>query len=444
MQQASNFYTRIRKLIFANKTGLIGLFSFATVILFAKLASSSDFSKIAWITVLLGLAAAWRNSKLNLCYNNADNKFTFIFLTYAALAFISCIMNPEYFDEYKRICLWAACLISGYILACLIPNHRYAFLRGTIAVIFLGAAILLPLYYMLGEEQELFRAYRLELLTGHPSRLALYCTVSIFYTLYEWQQRSGPTRKILFAITVGLLCIMYFTNARAVILFALISILIYGLMLNRKQAVRIIALSVIGTIIISGLVFFNRNNAPSKRFLSAISDIRSDATFQSRLPIWEVGIWAFQQSPWFGNGIFSYKGAHKEYQQRYRHVWNKLYPGYEKNVDSAHNIILGRLVDTGILGTIAFLTLYIMALRRALLAPAQDRWIAAFLIFYLLIGLVDDPLKRINDSFIFFLIGITIGRSIEKSDDSLKTQAVHTPRKRSISLHEQAHPLSPT
>ena len=93
----------------------------------------------------------------------------------------------------------------------------------------------------------------------------------------------------------------------------------------------------------------------------------------------------------------------------FRDVFAKLLEKYKFVEESnwhAHNIILGKLVDTGIAGTICFFIFYGLGFYYSLrAAKPESRWPAAFFAFYFLVGMMDDSLARLNDSFVIMLIG---------------------------------------
>jgi len=410
----AKFLTHIRRIAFADNSGLLGLFSFSTLILFAHITTSSKLSKIAWITALLGFFSIWKKSStIADLLHRTDFKIIIPYCIYTLAAIISCIINSCDLDSYLQICLWTACLASGYALAYLIPEHNYDFVLGAIIAILFSVTILLPIYYALGIESKLYSGYRLELLTGAPGRLALYSSLILFYAFYKIDRDNFATFFTWSMCIVMFSIIVYSTNARSIIIILPISIAAYGIMRYGRITLRALFYTTLCITIFTSLVILNKNSTSSQRLVSVITDIRNDPTFRSRLPIWEAGVWGFKQAPWFGNGIDSYQSIHASYQLEHAENLAIRHPNYEKSIASAHNIILGRLVDTGLFGTTAFLIFYVFALRQAIHAPARDRWIAAFLIFYLLIGLFGDNLRGYNTSFVYFLIGIVACRPVK-------------------------------
>lgn len=413
----SNFISIVRKLVFANNPGLLGLFSFSTLILFAHITTSSQLTKIAWITALLGFLSIWKNSTIVDLLRRTDLKIIMSYATYAIIAVTSCIINSSSLNAYLQICLWTACLISGYTLAYLVPEHHYAFIRGALIALLFSIAILLPTYHALGIESKLYSSYRLTLLTGAPGRLALYSSLILFYAIYKINRNDYMHFAIWSTCIVVFSAITYLTNARSCIILLPVSLIIYGIMKYERITLRVFLYTIFCITIFTGLITLNKDSVSSQRLVSVITDTRNDPTFRSRLPIWEAGIWAFKQAPWFGSGIDSYQVVHASYQQEHAEELPIRYPNYEKHIASAHNIVLGRLVDTGLFGTTAFLIFYAFALRQATRAPTKDRWVAAFLLFFLLIGVFGDNLRGYNTSSVFyFLIGITAGRPTNNSN----------------------------
>lgn len=390
---------------------LLSLLWVSVVVLFTSLPCHSDLSFMAITVASLATFAAWKSNVSLKGELKGDGQAIFIaFLSYVFVVIVTSFLNPLTILNSSRVIIWASCLWAGYIVARLFPKHGFVFVRGLVAALVISFVVLLPLGYLQGDASEYYTAYRLELLTGHPSRLALFCVLGFFYCLYEGVQRRAGQNWPWIVCSVVLITIIVLTNTRALMLFFPVTVLLYAFIALRRRAWLIACVVLIGIVIAAGVVVANKESPSSKRLISLIKDLPNDPTFQTRLPIWEAGWWAFTQSPIVGNGLKSYRSMHKTYEKAHSVEWELKYPKYEKSVKHSHNIVLGRLVETGVLGTIAFFTMYCFALLRLLRGPKKDHWVTSFLVFYLLIGLVDDPLYRVNDSFLLFLFGTVAGR----------------------------------
>ena len=138
---------------------------------------------------------------------------------------------------------------------------------------------------------------------------------------------------------------LFFTDKRGPILFTIISLLIvfYINMEGISKAFSRIYLTVIGIVSVI-VMYFN--------FLS-ITSIFTDTATSGRVTLYRKAIELFLKKPWTGNGWLSYQ-----------YISGMVSRG---NVMMTHSVYLQLLCETGIIGTVVFLTGFFMMLKVTLL-----------------------------------------------------------------------------
>jgi O-antigen ligase len=178
---------------------------------------------------------------------------------------------------------------------------------------------------------------------------------------------------------------------------------------NKKNFLPALAITALIVILAGTTVYIKKDSFHAKRIISAITETTKDPTFRARLPIWDAGWAAFRNAPLLGQGVKSFLTFYDEYRPDHKKQWYEKYGTYgQKRTKQVHNLILGRLAETGIFGAVLFFLFYSLSTWTICTGPQTYRWVGAFLIFYFLIGAFDDMLYRVDDSFIFLLIGLAL------------------------------------
>jgi O-antigen ligase len=343
------------------------------------------------------------------------------FIVYTAAITISSTLHTETLRDWPRLLLWISCVIAGVVYSKISrpvsDKFAYALLAG-IAFSILAAVIMT----LIDIDRSFWQGDRLKLLSIHPSRLALYTSTVFLFAAYKILTTEKKLHKIIFfAIAVASLGLTIETNTRTLILFIPIATFFYIFLIPQKKTFFIFILSIL--ILFFGVILATKEQQDTKRLLSAVLNISQDRTFITRVPIWLAGWEAFADAPVLGNGMHSYKKLHAAYIENNKAWLNENYPSHELSVKQAHNIILGRMVESGALGSIGFVVFYISAIICALKLPHSDKWIFVLLIYYMLIGSFDDPLYRKNDTFVLFFAGWALGHRFRpRSLNTLKQQ----------------------
>lgn len=294
-------------------------------------------------------------------------------------------------------------------------NFPFAFLLG----IFLS----LLAYIILGFPSNMRYDGRLTLLFFHPSVLANVCSLFIinFYSQYIY---TDTNRKIISIIGCSAyLLIVFLCYSRATYLALLVSLGFLTLLIFRKYIFYIFITSTICIVILFSLLSSHQQG----RIISAIQNPAGDATFISRQPIWDAAISGFEQSPWIGNGLRSFRVYHSYFIKKNNKDLLEKYPVVENNIANPHNLYLGILFAYGIIGGL----LFILSLAPALYISLSSKHylFPSIVIFYLIYGLFEYQLHRKDGIFLlFFPLGIVYGRYfIEKLQRRPPAQPQNSP-----------------
>lgn len=390
---------------------LPGVFWLVVLLLHASLPLHSDISVFVVLTTFLALLLAWKGKQqpripITGCARTAIVGVVFMF---AATGFTTAL-HPETAAAASKTVLWIGCILSGIILSRALPGHRYAFL-GALAIALLASALFgCAVENLRPESVGLWHDGRLKLFAIHPSRLAQYCAAAMFWSLNSCLTVQNVSSRVVYGLFLTALSVMFFlTNTRAMIVAFPVALICLAPVLATSFRKGLIM--ILGGLVLAGgicLVLFPEAGG-GYRLRSALSAPFQDPTFRSRLPIWEAGWNAFIEAPLLGHGVKTFRERHKSYRLAHESEWRVRFPGYETSIKHAHNIFLGRLVETGIVGCLGFVLFFAGVIGCAFTGPPKECWIAGLFIFFLVAGMMDDPLFRVNDIFIFFAAGSVLG-----------------------------------
>jgi len=204
---------------------------------------------------------------------------------------------------------------------------------------------------------------RVDATFGNATYLAIYLVFHIFVALIAVSRStkwSGWLGYGAVAILEGI--ILYHTATRGAILGLLGGLLVAGILIalfdKRERTVRIIAASAVGFVIIVVLGFFAIKDTQFvtqspvlQRFAGMSWD---DTRTQARAFVWPMAIKGFTERPLLGWG-----------QENFNYVFNANYDPrmyrHELWFDRTHNTFLDWLIAGGLLGLLAYLSLFVSA-----------------------------------------------------------------------------------
>jgi len=199
---------------------------------------------------------------------------------------------------------------------------------------------------------------------GNPAYVAPYLMFIIFYALYLWlDKKTGINLRSFWYLFLILFFVLFFvlsqTRGAFLGLVAGIFAFFIYLILSNKKLRKIGILSLIMLIILGGIVYLYRNsnfiqNLPGSRFLQIDFQER---TAQTRLWTWGSALNGFKERPILGWGPENFPAVFDKYFDTRHYIANQ---GSETWFDRAHSVIFDYLAETGILGLLSYLGIYIV------------------------------------------------------------------------------------
>lgn len=204
---------------------------------------------------------------------------------------------------------------------------------------------------------------RLDATIGNSAYFAIYCLMFVFILALLWVQRTSHKWSWFYPTLIALnLIALFYSGTRGTMIGALVGgFVTLGLIaLHEKgKAKKTLIISLVAMVIaVSSIFIFKETkfiqSSPTLSRLASISV--NDLTGMSRLNIWKISYEAFLERPILGYGQdnFSHIFARKFIPEK---MWN-LEPWY----DRSHNVFFDWLVAAGILGLLAYLSLYVVTL----------------------------------------------------------------------------------
>lgn len=228
----------------------------------------------------------------------------------------------------------------------------------------IGASVIVCLYSVLqlaGKININQGSERVDATFGNATYLAIYLVFNIFLSLYfvlqsdreKWQKWLYGTAGVFQTV------ILYFTATRGAILGLIGGLGLAGLIFVFKEKENLflkrVSYSILATLAVVVIVFFSIKNTDfvkNSRVLSRFSTLSfSEIKTQGRYFVWPMAIKGIEERPILGWG-----------QENFNFVFNKNYDprmyAQEQWFDRTHNVFLDWLIATGIVGFLAYSSMY--------------------------------------------------------------------------------------
>jgi len=221
---------------------------------------------------------------------------------------------------------------------------------------------------------------RLSATIGNASFLAGYLLMHTFIAVWLLLQIPQRFARVLFAVDfLFLWFIIFYTGTRGALLAGafvyFILLLSFVILQKHSRTLRIGTGAVAALIVLSALFIYQQRdqiwvakNPPLSRLISI--SFKNDITTQSRVYTWQSSLRALRDRPLLGYGYENYNVAFNKYfdARIYRDAGSQIW------FDRAHNIIFDIAVTSGVLGLLAYLSLYFVSFRTCyLLLRTKDR-----------------------------------------------------------------------
>lgn len=324
------------------------------------------------VIVEIGFAAWLLLALRDAAYRPRKSWVLWAFLAFVAIIGVADIfgVNPwkSFWSNFERmegyvttLHLFAYFLVASSVLAT--EKLWQRFLQWSV-----GSSALVSLYGILqiaGKATINQGGVRVDATFGNATYLAIYLIFNIFFAVILAARESATVlqRYVWGAIAALNTYVLYHTATRGSILGliggALLTALIIALFDKAERRRRIVAASVVGAVVVLVLGFvaikdskFVANSLVLQRF-AGIS--WNETKTQARSYIWPMAIEGWKERPILGWG-----------QENFNYIFNanynpKMY-NQEQWFDHTHNIVLDWLVAGGILGVLAYLSLFVTAL----------------------------------------------------------------------------------
>ncbi|MCC8194710.1 MAG: O-antigen ligase family protein [Deltaproteobacteria bacterium] len=395
---------------------LDALFFLCVCAFFFFLPLRTDATATILTMTVLAISAVRRRGAWRVFLDNRVRLPLLAFAVFICVAFIASALNPATLSKFPRVLLWGCCVFSGVALSLCVPHHGGGYFWALFLALAASFAIAAVFYGY--DNPAIWHDGRLKLFAMHPSRLGLYASACLFFLLYRAIAASGRERGTALVGALLAFYILFSTNTRGNLLMLPLGLLCLGVSLPGRYVKHLVLAVLLCAVLGGGILWVKSESFVGQRLISAVTNPLEDATFKTRLPIWHVAWESFKTAPAIGHGYQSYLEEHAAYTREHGAMMRERFGGYEAKVKQAHNIILGRLVETGIVGTAAFFLFYCVAIAAAWRGPRSNRWLLAPLVFYLAMSMFDDGLYRINDAFILFVAGTALGGLLQTPEAS--------------------------
>ncbi|HEU5114473.1 MAG TPA: O-antigen ligase family protein [Candidatus Paceibacterota bacterium] len=198
---------------------------------------------------------------------------------------------------------------------------------------------------------------------GNATYLAIFMVFNIFFALILINRDKEVWKKVVYGVIAFYdFIILYHTATRGSILGLLGGLLLSAMLIalfdKKERKLRIVFGSIAGAVVLLVLGFIGVKNASFVQHSPVLSRFASiswaDTQTQARAYIWPMAIEGFKERPILGWG-----------QENFNYIFNKDYDprmfSQEQWFDHAHNTVLDWLVTGGILGLLAYLSLFVAA-----------------------------------------------------------------------------------
>ncbi len=295
------------------------------------------------------------------------------YLLYAVLALVVITGIATFFGENPYRSFWSNYERMGGYVSLLHLGAYFVVLTSLLkkkaewfwfANISLGVNWLI-VFYSLGQlagKTEIHQGgVRLDATLGNATYLAVYVLFGIFISLYLLSQAKNIWLKIFYGLTTLVnLFLLYNTATRGTILGLIAGLFVFaGLVVLRGEkrqkkwagGIVLVLVLLVGGFLLAKDSSFVTNSPVLSRF-SSIS--ATEATTQSRFLIWNMSLQGFKEHPLLGWGPENYSLVFSKYYDPA--MWRQ-----EPWFDRSHNIFFDWLIDAGLLGLLAYLSIFLVA-----------------------------------------------------------------------------------
>jgi O-antigen ligase len=349
--------------------------------------------------------------------NHQTNYNSFVLLPFVMLvgAYWYSVLNAtnptEAIFVATKISLYTALAVVTYLLYVnKIISFKYV-VYGLIIACFITVVLVLKDIYLLNNQHinlwESDNVYKINATFGHKNLLSSYLLFTLPFLFIGIKNKFKIFFKVLLILLVlVVLVLLLFLQTRAALLALVIGVVFYAFLLcwnyTKQQQVNRLLLPVL---LVIGILFFS---AGIYIFRDKFSVITRTESFKERAALWQNS-WEMLKAHPMGVGAGNWQimlpkyGVQKFYEFNYR-VTEGL-----TTFQRPHNDFLWVLCETGFIGGLTYVLIFVLVLMALLKIKPHDAFfdsniLAAFVVSYMVVALVDFPLERIEHSFIFLMV----------------------------------------
>lgn len=337
--------------------------------MFFPFITGKNFSFRIIVAIILALWAI-------LAMRDKSARPTFSYLLYAVIALLVVDSLATIFSLYPYRSFWSNYeRMDGYlnilhlsvyfwVLISVFKNKIQWFWLANVSLVVNAIVAYKSFSQLAGWSQIYQSADRLEAYFGNAAYLAVYVLFHIFLASYLllFQWNKNKILSVWYSIMiVANTIILYYTATRGAILGLIAGFILTCLILSilGKGWTRKISGAILGIIILLMIGFVSVKNTDfvaNSQVLSRFSNLSlTEGTSQSRLMIWQMSWQGFKERPILGWGPENYPMVFSKY-------YNPGMWGQEPWFDRSHNIFFDWLIRAGLLGLLAYLSIYIVLL----------------------------------------------------------------------------------
>ena len=203
---------------------------------------------------------------------------------------------------------------------------------------------------------------------GNDSFLGTYLLFNIFFTIYlflnSWDKASFANKAFPAICFLALATALFRSQAQAAkisLLGGLFLILLFWLIFIRLGASKKIGVALLAVFLFFGSTAIYLSTQPNNFIYQKMIKKFGENTLYERIVVWNVAWNGFLDKPFLGWGPENFQYAYaKNYNPCMGEDYGKC--GNSLWYDKAHNIVFDTLVDTGIIGLMAYIGVFVSAL----------------------------------------------------------------------------------
>ncbi len=319
--------------------------------------------------------------------------FGWLIVSYLLLAFLSLVWADSFALTFRRLVVFAMFCLGAVALAGCFS------LRDIILYIFFSAIMFLLIgicaEVALGILRPFEPGYRFAG-TQHPNSQGLNCALLLLSSFTAaWYMKRGYKFFVAGAL-IGLVFLVL-TKSRSSFASAIFALFVYWSLVSSTSRKLTIVLVLSLTFCLLMLLVGDTLFLTMRRAILLGRENPSDDTLVGRIPLWNQCLEYVSKRPFLGYGYGGFWTPH--------HI-RKISEFQDWGISEAHSIYLEHLLSVGCIGMIAFISIFILGIRKSVnyLKASRNRgyaFLCSLLLFCLVGGLLES--STANSSYLMFL-----------------------------------------